>query len=158
MIEVIENFINEDEEAYIMSNIQTNTPSKGVGRNSYVRYGSHIPYNTKVVSSELPQWSKGLIEKLEKMDIKCNSVSVNEYHKGQGIGPHIDSKSSGEKITVLSLAGNAVMRLTYNKEEKIINLSPRTLLIMSGDERWKWKHSIDPVKELRFSIVFRYGL
>lgn len=158
MIKVIENFITEDEEAYIMSNIQGANYSKGVGRNSIKRYGSGIPYNSRIKSKDLPTWSDFLLKKLTELDIKCNSITINEYHKGQGIGPHIDSKTSGDIISVLSLAGDAVMELSLGKEIKTIQLPARSLLIMTEEERWKWNHSILPVKAIRFSIVFRYGI
>lgn len=157
MVKVIENFITEEESAEILSHVNTYNHSKGVGRNSIKRYGSMIPYNSNIASRNLPDWSDFLIRKLADLNIKCNSITINEYHKGQGIGPHVDSKTSGDVISVLSLVGDAIMELTFGKESKLIALPARSLLIMTEEERWKWKHSIQPVKSARFSIVFRYG-
>jgi len=36
-----------------------------------------------------------------------------------------------------------------------IVLEPRSLYVMTGEARWKWKHSIPPVKSLRYAITFR---
>lgn len=86
-----------------------------------------------------------------------DSVTVNEYHKGQVIDWHIDSMKSGPVINVLSLASKAVMGLKKSDEERVYVLNPRSLVHMSEDERFKWKHCIYPVEATRYSIVFRKG-
>jgi alkylated DNA repair dioxygenase AlkB len=38
-----------------------------------------------------------------------------------------------------------------------LELAPRSLYAMRDDIRWRWQHSIPPVKALRYSITFRTG-
>lgn len=156
MIKVIENFITDEEQSFLMGKIPISDAKGGKGR-TYTRFGSIIPYNSKVVSMNLPDWSLFLIDRLKEQGIECDSVCVNQYNKGQYIGPHVDSKESGPIISVLSLGSLAVMGLTNDSEEKKIDLPPKSLLMLSGPERWIWKHFIYPLEDLRFSIVFRKG-
>lgn len=88
-----------------------------------------------------------------KKQFDFGQLIINEYYPGQGIAPHIDhikrfgpivaciSLGSGivmdfEKITPASAGSEAVV------EKYSIYVKPRSLYFMSGDARYKWKHSI----------------
>lgn len=157
MIKIIENFITDEEHSFLMREIPISVV-QGRKERTYTRFGSTLPYNTKVVSKVLPDWSLFLTDRLKELGIECNSISVNQYDKGQFIGPHIDSKQSGPIISVLSLNSIAIMGLKIaGEDEKKIILNPKSLLILTDEERWEWKHFIYPLEDLRFSIVFRNG-
>lgn len=71
-----------------------------------------------------------------------NSVIINEYEAGQGIMPHIDAPHVfGTCVYALSLLSSCIMRFdgpnTYN-----VVLPPRSLVIMKGEAREVYKHSI----------------
>ena len=77
-----------------------------------------------------------------------NQCLVNEYIANQGISPHVeDPNAFGEVISSLSLSGSCYMtmrstpELGDQKETKIF-LERRSLLILSGEARYKWKHGI----------------
>ncbi|HWB34035.1 MAG TPA: alpha-ketoglutarate-dependent dioxygenase AlkB [Candidatus Paceibacterota bacterium] len=91
---------------------------------------------------------------------------VQEYTPGSAIGWHRDNEKF-ESIIGISLAGWCRMRfrpLGLNqsksrpraaKDVVALELEPRSCYIMQGDVRWKWQHSVAPVKTLRYSITFR---
>lgn len=166
MLTITPDFITPEQEQELLSHIQ---PSRVViprpERNKITRYGSKVPYKTRT-ADKIPLWLQDLCfqiaEEWKKVDSVPNnfpdSVTINEYYKGQSIDWHIDSPTSGPIITVLSLLSDANMGLKLNKDQKVQHLLPaRSLVQMSGEERWKWKHCIYPVESLRYSIVFRKG-
>ena len=87
-----------------------------------------------------------------------NQCIINNYYKGQGISPHIDVTSYGGVIGCFTLGSGAIMKFSYGDEDVEIYVKPNSVYIMSGDSRYKWKHSM-PVKKTRkdrrVSITFR---
>lgn len=151
-------FITPQEEKNLVASFVETTPKKTTGRNSIRRFGSKAPYRANMVSEEIPAQFDFLLDRLvnqQLMPIRPDSVSINEYLCGQGIQAHIDSRESGKTITVLSLTGNATMVFSNGNTNKKIDLPPRCLLQMKDESRNIWKHSIEPVKHTRYSVVFR---
>lgn len=99
-----------------------------------------------------------------------DSVTINEYEPGSAISAHKDSIRFDDTISVLSLAGPATMIFwpptvhTLGEVHDGMNsqielaLPRRSLLQIRGASRYDWKHSVTPVKALRYSIVFRKKL
>lgn len=159
-LKIVKDFITEEEEQEILSHIKVGNRSDQKGRNSIKRYGSKLPYNSNMVSAEIPDFLKKLCDKIVSaglLEEAPNSVTINEYMAGQGITPHVDSKASGAVITILSLKGNATMNFTRGKESFSVDYPARQLMQMQGEIREKWMHSVPCVNELRYSIVFRMG-
>jgi alkylated DNA repair dioxygenase AlkB len=72
-----------------------------------------------------------------------NQVTVNVYPPGTGIPPHVDADSLGEQIASISLGSPAVMELTGPKGEMVeADMARGSLLVMSGEVRWGWRHGI----------------
>ena len=106
-----------------------------------VNYGMHI--------GELPEWLEELSKELywgKYMPEVPDQVIVNEYLPGQGISAHVDCEPCfKDTIVSLSLGSNCVMNFTnkLDKAKRIpIWLEPRSLIIMKGEARYKWLHSI----------------
>jgi alkylated DNA repair dioxygenase AlkB len=155
---IINNFVSPEEEHIILNNHKSKSIKDGEKRNNIQRYGSDLPYKGKIVSPTIPRYFQDISERLVKENILQeipDSVSVNEYGPGQLIKYHIDSKSSGQIITIISLLGQATMGFKKDKQEFFVNFPARALLQISGELRYNWKHCILPVTELRYSIVFR---
>lgn len=156
-----ENFITEEEEAELLLHIEPlpKKTSKKETRNSVRRYGSNLPYKGFHTSDEIPEFLKVIISKLqvEGKTGEINHVTINEYLPGQGISWHIDSRESGEVITVLSLLSEAKSNFRTTDKAELITLilPPRSLLQMKGEARKIWEHNISPVKSRRYSLVFR---
>jgi alkylated DNA repair dioxygenase AlkB len=99
-----------------------------------------------------------------------NQVIINEYKPGEGIAPHVDNvRLFGDTVVSVSLGSGAVM--TFNpvgapKEKQEVYLHPGSAVILTGDARYRWQHSIparkndtvDGVKVARgtrISVTFR---
>lgn len=144
------NFITIEEEQELLSHMPKNPYKETRGRNTIERYGSQEPYKNGIISDTIPDHFTRLFDRLPFIP---DSVTINEYHIGQSIVPHIDA--GGEIITILSLASDARMILQLGQERYIVEIPSRSLSQMQGEIRRKWYHSIEPVKAVRYSIVFR---
>jgi alkylated DNA repair dioxygenase AlkB len=160
MITVTNDFITKKEEGYILKNIRILSITRGTNRNNITRYGSLLPYKGVPTVRALPEWSKFIIDRLmstKLLDETPDHITVNEYKPTQGIKWHIDSKSSGEVITIISLKSDAEMGVRGDNTETKYFLSARSLLQMTEKERWEYEHCIYPVVSERISLVFRKG-
>ena len=155
---LILDFITEEEETTLLSFVSRGQKKKTKDRNSIKRFGSRVPYNGNVVSESVPAHYDVFCDKLIQQNlltIKPDSVTLNEYLAGQGISPHIDSKGSGEVITVMSLLSDARMKFERNGNSFYVDLPRRSLVQMRDEIRHHWRHSVDPVQADRYSLVFR---
>jgi alkylated DNA repair dioxygenase AlkB len=157
---LIPDFLTESEEHDIVCNIPESKAKRGSDRNSIRRFGSNVPYKNQMSSDIIPDYLDRIGQKLfdkQLLPIKPNSISINEYLPENSIAPHIDSIESGPIITVLSLLSDATMVLS-NRDKDYSIIIPRLSILQLKDEiRYKWTHSILPVKSKRYSIVFRNG-
>lgn len=157
---LVNNFLDEQEELRVLSNIPETPIINKQTRNSIRRYGSKIPYKNQIESDTIPDYLDKLCDKIFDagyLTTKPNSVSINEYLSGNSISPHIDSLESGKIITILSLLSEATMVFSMNNIKHSVNILPRSLIQLKDEIRYKWKHAILPVKHKRYSIVFRNG-
>lgn len=156
---IVNDFLTEEEEQHVLNFIPKQKARSGVEeRNSVQRFGSNFPYQNGFINHTIPAIFETLVDKMIKASLlteRQDSVSINEYHVGNTIAPHVDNKRSGETITIISLLGNAVMKFDCGPLTMNFDVPPRSLLQIRGEARWKWKHSILPVTETRYSIVFR---
>jgi alkylated DNA repair dioxygenase AlkB len=156
---LMENFITEEEEINLLAELPKSNPSpQKKTRNNIWRYGKKRVYTDGFIDGPPPPLLVTLAQRLvEKLDFPAapECFTVNEYHKGQTIKPHTDQLSCGPVITVLSLRSPATMRLTGGNKEYVVELLPRSLALMTGEVRTHWLHSIDPVGDTRYSVVFR---
>lgn len=155
-------FISPAEELVLLEkirNIQARRIRDTSHRTSISRFGSTRPYSSHVQSKVIPDYLMDYSERLVTLGLLAatpDSVSINEYDPGHTIEPHIDSRASGDVITVLSLESPAVMRFTLAKEPAFtVDLAPRSLVQIRGKIRLIWQHEILPVPGHRYSVVFR---
>jgi len=84
---------------------------------------------------------------------------VNEYRPGTPLGWHRDVPQF-EVIVGVSLAAEARMRLRpwpprASEAVFALSLPPRSAYVLRGEVRWRWQHSVEPTRALRYSITFR---
>ncbi|KAL4366742.1 hypothetical protein GQ457_05G002220 [Hibiscus cannabinus] len=84
-----------------------------------------------------------------------DQLIVNVYHPGEGICAHVDLMRFEDGIAIVSLESSCVMHFTCveeggsdivegGKKHKIpVLLSPGSLVLMSGEARYQWKHEIN---------------
>ena len=93
---------------------------------------------------------------------------INEYLPGQGIAPHIDRDCFGPVVATVSLgsAVNIDFCCDSTGDEYVQCLAPRSLVLLHGDARSKWRHGIakrqsdtlngqKTKRQRRVSITFR---
>ena len=96
---------------------------------------------------------------LDKMeDEKKCELFVNEYRLGNGLAPHFDHRSTYDEVIIgLSLLSSTVMTFVRGKQKIRVPVPQRSLYIISGEARYKYKHSINikDIKERRISMTYR---
>ena len=93
---------------------------------------------------------------------------INEYLPGQGIAPHIDRDCFGPIVATVSLVSAINMDFCCDStgDEHTQRLMPRSLVLLHGDARFKWRHGIAKrhsdtwngrrtTRQRRVSITFR---
>ena len=107
---------------------------------------------------------KGLLDPQQPFE----QAIINEYLPGQGIAPHIDRDCFGPVVATVSLGSAVNMDFCCDSTgyEYVQPLAPRSLVLLHGDARSKWRHGIakrqsDTLngqkikRQRRLSITFR---
>ena len=136
-------------------------------------YGFHYNHREQAAYriAELPQWASDLAECLYRDGLVPsvpNQLVANEYQPGTGIFTHIDQSVFGETIASVSLGSACVMQFAQSESGRVEELlvEARSLLVLSGEARWKWAHGIpartvdawqnrDIPRSRRVSLTFR---
>ncbi len=116
-------------------------------------YGYRYDYSARRVNTDmylgaLPAWAQALSDRLYSDGYFAkvpDQAIVNEYQPGQGITPHIDCEPCfGPSVASISLGSSAVMHFDHRKinEHVDILLEPGSLILLQGEARYDWKHSI----------------
>ena len=148
----IPNFITPDDEERLIHMIDQQDWLTELKRRVQ-HYGWKYDYKAKNISKDLklgdlPDWVDecgSLLQEKTSFPEKPDQVIINEYMPGQGIAPHIDCiPCFKEHIASLSLGSTCTMDFIHHEtNEKIsILLEPCSLILLSGDARYKWKHGI----------------
>jgi alkylated DNA repair dioxygenase AlkB len=120
----------------------------------------------------MPGWLGAFSERLYHegfIAAQPDQAAVNEYLPGQGISAHVDcAPCFGDTVLALSLGSTCVMQFTPvgGGEPVDVLLPSRSLLVMSGEARYGWKHAIPARKsdvyagwtfqrDRRISVTFR---
>ena len=172
---IIADFITKEKETALIENIDKQ-PWQHDLRRRVQHYGYKYNYrshNAAQATTPLPPWAISLASKLQslfnnKIPEQC---IINEYLPGQGIGMHTDITGFGPIVASLSLLSawpihfrapgtlSSYNRLSVPTDEQMI-LPQRSLLVLTGQARYKWMHGIDPnntrgLPSRRISTTFR---
>ena len=128
--------------------------------------------NTKEKGEPIPDEFQSLIKEISTITRtsgfkKFNQVIVNNYEDGQGISAHTDVKEYGDVIGCYTIGSGATMVFSKGEEKYDLYVKPRSVYIMTGESRYKWKHEMPSRKTdmvggvrirrgRRISITFRY--
>jgi alkylated DNA repair dioxygenase AlkB len=116
-------------------------------------YGYRYDYKGRKVTPEmylgpLPDWAGALAEELRARGLMprlADQLIVNEYEPGQGIAPHVDCVPCfADTIASLGLGSSCVMEFTHvqTRERAGLFLPARSLVVLSGEARYDWRHAI----------------
>ena len=120
---------------------------------------------------DFPDWLRALADRVgadagfERAPENC---VINEYIPPLGIAPHADYLAFGPRIACVSLGSDVVMDLIEpdTSVRVPVHVPARSLWILSGEARGKWRHGIAPrfsdkirgerrPRQRRVSITFR---
>ena len=98
---------------------------------------------------ELPPWASELAWRLCRDGLlprAPDQMVVNDYQPGSGIFAHVDQAVWGEVVASVSLGSTCVMQFSRSDDERAeeVFLEPRSMLVLSGEARWAWRHGILP--------------
>ena len=142
----IPEFVTEEEERRILERVDS-----GVWNHEYSRrrqqFGYRYDYKSEHLThlGPLPDWLQEIAERLVSNRIFeriPDQALINEYLPGQGIAAHVDRFS--ETVVSLSLSSGIPMDFTRESDSARVSkwLAPRSLLVLQGEARHEWQHSI----------------
>ncbi len=148
-------FLDEEHERHLIEWIDQQAWSTELSRRVQ-HYGWRYDYGAREVDSsmrlgELPAELEELAERLYDRGLvpqMPDQVIVNEYRAGQGISPHVDARGFADGIAMISLLESWEMafhapRSKGGKVDKVPRLlERRSVAVMRGEARCKWKHEI----------------
>ena len=165
-LSIYPDFISDEEHNNLIEEIRTElvrttVKNRYINRNRVIRYGStevcHNNYQSNIFPFHINSIADRLVNNFIVPD-KPDAININEYIQGDFIAPHVDRKASGPIVTILSINSPVTMLFQNNKKQEEtfeIVMFPKMLIQMRNIIRWQWNHSIYPVNDLRYSIVFR---
>ena len=147
----VPDFLDEDRERHLIDWIDRQEWSTEIKRRVQ-HYGWRYDYRARKVDASmrlgpLPQELAELAERLFKENLVPqipDQVIVNEYEANQGITPHIDVTRFADGIATISLleSWEMVFHAPRGKEKVPRTLERRSVAIMHGEARYRWKHEI----------------
>ena len=160
-VTLIENFVTEEEEREMLACVDSDERWQRLAKRRVLHYGYAFDYGTRDARDEtspMPAFVAGLLRRASRCgapgaseSATCDQLTVNEYARGVGIAPHVDTHSAfGPTILSVSLAGRAVMEFRLPgeggerepRERRAIAMPPRSLLVLHGEARYRWLHYI----------------
>ncbi|KAI9312217.1 hypothetical protein BX666DRAFT_1989766 [Dichotomocladium elegans] len=154
---LFEDFVSPEEESQLVKAVDNQKwCGLGVGPNPELKrrtqqYGHLFSYRYRKVLEKygpFPDFVNSIVSRImdnHLMRIRPDHLLVNEYNAGQGIMPHTDAPALfGPAILSLSLLSACVMKFTHNETHESVDIVlPRySMLVMTEDARYKYKHSI----------------
>ena len=191
-------FISIDEEQHLVEYLDTHGTWSGLGippnpemKRRTQMFGFEFSYRYRRITSRLgpfPACIQTISDRIQQLILnqqlipdpysnghdvsEMNLLVVNEYHRGQGIMPHVDSKELfGPFIAVVSMLSSCLITFIHDTDAERppyqLMLPPRSLLLMTGESRSDWKHGIakdeierfqgiDIERSRRISLTFRH--
>ena len=120
-----------------------------------LRYGIS-KYDNNLISLEVPQYLLDLSDKLTKLGILKfvpKDYTINIYKPNDFIDYHIDL--GDDDTLILSILTPINFNLRKGDETVSFEFPQRSALLLTGEYRTDWEHSIERVTDRRISVVFR---
>lgn len=154
----VPDFITKDQHDSLLKYINEQKWDTSISRRVQ-HYGYQYPYQVKVSdkrqlipTTAIPELFKAILQPLLltagyiKEHFPDQAI-VNEYTPGQGIYAHTDNSAVfAETVISLTLGSGCTMIFRKDEQEVNIYLPPRSLVVLTGEARYKWTHEIKRVK------------
>ncbi|EYC04905.1 hypothetical protein Y032_0085g1855 [Ancylostoma ceylanicum] len=149
---LVEDYITEDEEKAFVDLIFDTEDVKSLKHRAVIHYGHEFDYSKNAAfkpTKPIPPLISQLADRLvmdSHVDFRPDQVTINVYEPGQGIPSHYDTHSAFEDpIVCVSLCSDIVMEFKDGANSARIApvlLKRRSLCLIKGDSRYRWKHGI----------------
>lgn len=134
-------------------------------------YGPKVNFKRRKVKTAnfngLPKFSKELHSRMLSCDILSDFQPVEQCHleytpeRGSSIDPHYDDFWLwGERLVTLNLLSDTILYFICDEKPGVevhVPMFQRSLIVVYGDARSKWKHAIhrSDIKHKRLAITYR---
>lgn len=153
-LEIVEDYIPKDLESELVD-LLTNHPSvQSLKHRAVVHFGHVFDYSTNSASEwkpadPIPSIINCIIDKLIAdgyIKDRPDQITANVYEPGHGIPSHYDTHSAfDDPIVSISLLSDVVMEFKDGANSARIApilLKARSLCLIQGESRYRWKHGI----------------
>lgn len=147
---VLPEFISQVDETRLLQTVTKQKWLQDLSRRVQ-HYGYKYDYKSRRIDASMklgpmPHWISEVLAKLVARGYFSKTpdqMIVNEYLPGQGIAPHVDCEPCFEDtIASLSLGSGTVMNFHQKSRKTEVYLPPRSIVVLKGESRYEWKHSI----------------
>lgn len=144
-----QDFISTEMEQKLISWIDEQSWNTSIKRRTQ-HYGYEYNYSQRVALQKTTPIAGPLLEICEQLysTFVPEQCIINEYTKTQGIAGHIDALTFGPIICSVSLLNPCNMIFTKGEQKVSLYLEPRSVVFLTGDSRYKWKHEIKPTSTI----------
>ena len=151
-VELLPDYVSPDDEHNLLSLVDSGVWSTELARRVQ-HFGYRYDYRKRSVDpsmclGSLPPMLQAVANRLVEellFDRPPDQVIVNEYLPGQGIAAHVDCEPCfGPVIASLSLFAPVIIAFANKRTREVVevDLPHRSLLVLSGEGRYGWTHSI----------------
>lgn len=164
-------FISETEERRVCDKIYETPFCLSQSGRRKQDYGPKVNFKKKKLKlaefTGLPEFSKDIYDRMKRVDVLSDFKPVElcnlEYsaERGASIDPHFDDFWLwGERLVTLNLLSDSVLCFTNDDvpgTEVHVPMFQRSLLVVYGPARNKWKHAIHrcDIKDKRIAVTLR---
>lgn len=151
---VSRNFLSPHQQSSLFSAIQSENWFTQPSNNQAMRFGDLPPWaiqlsrsirNSVLAASDDDRRLPLPLHLLSRQPL-FDQMIVNVYQPGEGICAHVDLLRFEDGIAIVSLESSCVMHFT-SLDNQLVSvphlLNPGSLLVMSGEARYRWKHEIN---------------
>lgn len=165
-----EDYLTKEQQAKLITEIDS-LPWSNQLKRRVQHYGYKYDYTKRsidpsMLAPPIPRMCGYLADKLVEDGVfpsRPDQLIVNEYVRGQGIAPHIDCTPCFRDVIVsVSLLSTYEMNFNWGEEKVNLDLSPGSLLSITGPARYVWRHGIvargfdgDRPRSRRVSLTYR---
>ncbi|CAL0321170.1 unnamed protein product [Lupinus luteus] len=151
---VSRNFLSPHKQSTLFSEVQSENWFTKPSNNQAMRFGdlptwaiqlSHSICDSVLAASDDDQLLPLPLDLLLRQPL-FDQMIVNQYQPGEGICAHVDLLRFEDGIAIVSLESSCVMHFTSVDNELVsvpVLLNPGSLVVMSGEARYRWKHEIN---------------
>ncbi|XP_029375565.1 alpha-ketoglutarate-dependent dioxygenase alkB homolog 4 [Echeneis naucrates] len=158
-----ENFVSEEEERVLINSMDQDIWNQSQSGRRKQDFGPKVNFKKRKVRmgsfSGLPALSQNLVLRMQQEPSLANFQPVEQcnldYHpqRGSAIDPHLDdSWLWGERLVTINMLSSTTLTMSLEQglpelglEEEVrvaVHLPRRSLVVLYGDARHRWKHAI----------------